>query len=387
MRCLVEILDDVILENNYYGYDLFDPEVLAYIYTTDTRVDVLQTLRKIINTDHPDVKILGRLVEDLERDLPKVLQSLRDEYGPLLIELNGGGEMIALHMMKAVKDTDDKVVAIDNEAGRIVNWKDAQDLVKEYKPRAIGLRTLIRLHGGDILTSLHNQPYVKNYGRILSLCDYFFTHRKEWDYLSTWLQAVAGRYEDPTNRLKINAPRDISIGKNRRVWVEKDVLEVLEEHGFIKDLRFDKDYIGFVYENDFARSSLLVKGTWLEMYVYILAIQSGHFDEVYMSVTLDWDGKPDPFNVVNEIDVVMMKENLPIFVSCKMSNPSVEAINELAVYARQFLGPRHRAGLVTLENLDRGYEILKNRMEEMDLFLIDENHLHRDSLQAVFDAL
>ena len=131
MRCLVEILDDVILENNYYGYDLFDPEVLAYIYTTDTRVDVLQTLRKIINTDHPDVKILGRLVEDLERDLPKVLQSLRDEYGPLLIELNGGGEMIALHMMKAVKDTDDKVVAIDNEAGRIVNWKDAQDLVKE----------------------------------------------------------------------------------------------------------------------------------------------------------------------------------------------------------------------------------------------------------------
>lgn len=387
MRCLVEMLDDVILENNYYGYDLFDPEALVFLYGPDGRVDLLQTIRTIINEDHPEVKVLGRMVEDMDRDLPIVLNELRAAYGPLVIEMQGGGEMLALHVMKATKDTDDKVISIESGEGRIVNWQNAEDLEKKYKPRAISLRTLVRLHGGDILTSLHSQPYVRNFGRILSLCEYFFTHRKEWDYLSTWLQAAAGRYENPTDKLRISAPREISMSHNKRVWVEKDVLEVLAAKGFIEDLQYDGDYIGFRYENDFARGALLVKGTWLEMYFYIMVLQSEQFDEVYMSVTLDWDGKPNMYNVVNEIDVVMMKNNLPIFVSCKMSNPTVEAINELAVYARQFLGPRHSAGLVTLENLDHGYEILKNRMEEMGLFYVDENRLRRDALQQIFEDM
>ena len=71
---------------------------------------------------------------------------------------------------------------------------------------------------------------------------------------------------------------------------------------------------------------LAVKGSWLEMYVYILAKRSGLFSEVYQSVMIGWDLEIRPkFNVENEIDVVLMKQGVPIFISCKMTNPKPEA--------------------------------------------------------------
>ena len=54
---------------------------------------------------------------------------------------------------------------------------------------------------------------------------------------------------------------------------------------------------------------------------------------------IDWNGIfPEVDNVQNEIDVVLRKGQSIIFISCKMTDLSVEAINELEVYANHFAG-------------------------------------------------
>ena len=47
---------------------------------------------------------------------------------------------------------------------------------------------------------------------------------------------------------------------------------------------------------------------------------------------------PEADNVQNEIDVILRKGRSITFISCKMTDLSVEAINELEVYANHFAG-------------------------------------------------
>ena len=73
--------------------------------------------------------------------------------------------------------------------------------------------------------------------------------------------------------------------------------------------------------------------------LYLLALESQLFDECMIGGEIDWNGIfPEADNVQNEIDVILRKGRSITFISCKMTDLSVEAINELEVYANHFAG-------------------------------------------------
>jgi len=75
------------------------------------------------------------------------------------------------------------------------------------------------------------------------------------------------------------------------------------------------------------RFSMTVSGIWLEVYIYIQAEQC--FDEVYMGVDIDWNKRDICESRDNEIDVVVMKNSQPIFISCKMRPIEKETVYEI----------------------------------------------------------
>ena len=130
---------------------------------------------------------------------------------------------------------------------------------------------------------------------------------------------------------------------------------------------------------------LSVKGSWLELYVYILAKESGLFSEVYQSVMIGWDLKRRPkFNVENEIDVVLMKGGIPIFVSCKMTSPKPDDLNEIYALAENFGGYGAVAALATTTDVEKRARTLYNRAQEMGVALIDCQSLNRKGLMEIF---
>ena len=80
-------------------------------------------------------------------------------------------------------------------------------------------------------------------------------------------------------------------------------------------------------------------GTWLELYTYISIKKDPMFDDVRLSVKIDWNTKNQIFSgVINEIDITFFSGIRPVFISCKLSEPSSEALQELSMYPNYFGG-------------------------------------------------
>lgn len=150
----------------------------------------------------------------------------------------------------------------------------------------------------------------------------------------------------------------------------------MEEFGLLKDVCIGEEEISFTYTSPFAKESLLVTGSWLEMYVYIAACLSQEYDEVMESVILDWNGVlGEDFDVKNEIDLLIRKKNTPIFISCKMRKINAVDLNEIKQYAQRFGGDGAKAVIITTNEINQKEMTIKNRAEEMGVIVVDKNDL------------
>ena len=117
----------------------------------------------------------------------------------------------------------------------------------------------------------------------------------------------------------------------------------------------------------------------LETYVYKACLDTGIFDDVRLSVIVDWEGENKADSVSNELDVMCCRGVVPLFISCKTCEIRTEALNELAVLRDRFGGQMARAAIVTAE---RANVRARSRASELNIHVIDLLDLEADKLQA-----
>ena len=87
-----------------------------------------------------------------------------------------------------------------------------------------------------------------------------------------------------------------------------------------------------------------------------------------MSVTIDWDGITYGVpNTKNEIDVMLMRDATPVFISCKNGNVSEEELYKLSEVADRFGGEFAKKVLVVTDNDCK--EGFVERAKDMDIHL------------------
>lgn len=112
-------------------------------------------------------------------------------------------------------------------------------------------------------------------------------------------------------------------------------------------------------------------GTLLEMYGALAAFDSDLFHDIRVGVTVDWNGsiapqyKPDPRN---ELDLVLMRGNLPVMASCKNTLPENDYLYEISTMANHYGG--HFATPMLLAS-GAASPTVRERAKEMGIILID----------------
>ena len=89
-------------------------------------------------------------------------------------------------------------------------------------------------------------------------------------------------------------------------------------------------------------------------------------------VCIDWDGETKGADTENEIDVMMMRGMIPVFVSCKNGFVETDELYKLATVAERFGGKYAKKALVA-SSLDLGSsfgKILKQRADEMGIMIL-----------------
>lgn len=146
-----------------------------------------------------------------------------------------------------------------------------------------------------------------------------------------------------------------------------------------------KDYMEFSLEVSEDALFLYEKsGNILEMYSALAAYDAGLFHDICVGVKVDWNGmqapkgNPDPSN---EIDLFLLRENLPLLISCKNNAPKNEYLYEIMIMAKHYGG---YFATPMLFATGRASPTVRKRAAEMGIVLIDSiRHLDLPSFTSL----
>lgn len=156
------------------------------------------------------------------------------------------------------------------------------------------------------------------------------------------------------------------------------VAEYLAAEDILRDGQFTEldGQVCFGYTLNVPQSALFLyekAGNLLEHYCGAAAHRSGLFGDCRVSVSLDWDGElgRSEADTKNEVDLILTRGHVPVFVSCKNTEIRNEYLYEIAAMAAHY-GGRH-AKPVIISNASTNPAV-RDRAKDMGVLVIDALH-------------
>lgn len=171
--------------------------------------------------------------------------------------------------------------------------------------------------------------------------------------------------------------------------------------GLILDYTENDGYISYRYKNEQIKRCLTKAGQVLEMKIYSVARSvldtkgNAVYDDVVNGVCIDWDGEDlqngEGIVVENEIDVMMTKGVIPVFISCKNGQVDVNELYKLNTVAERFGGDYAKKVLV-VTSLERNggdsAEFFRDRAKGMGIKLLENvQHMTENELERAVKNL
>ena len=175
--------------------------------------------------------------------------------------------------------------------------------------------------------------------------------------------------------------------KYKFTWVP-GMVKAFTKRGLITDVLDSTDVISFSFKNEQVKLCLTKEGTLLELMVLLYSKLAKEkdgkpkFDDAVNGAYIDWDSTlhditDDEKDTENEIDVVLMKGLVPIFISCKNGYVDETELYKLNTVAERFGGPYAQKVLVATyfgKNTVDGHKYFVQRAKDMRIQLIENVH-------------
>ncbi len=383
IHTVVEVFDSINLQNNIMASLVFGAKRTILLYEFGQK-EVMEGVCAFLKAKAAGLKVEAVQItaREARQEVEALLAGLYQEGQEVLVEIGGGSPVISNYARECCKAYNFPCILLDAYGGQIINVVCAEELEGSFSFPKLSFADILLLQGRVYNRNMHMLAEEKFFPQILTMSEYAFAHQSDFKFFYDFVHHKSdGVLSEPGLKIVLKKAPQISDRIIR-------IFELFEKQGFIKELRIDEYEIVFECAAPFVKEMLAVKGSWLELYVYILAKESGLFSEVYQSVMIGWDLQRRPrFNVENEIDVVLMKEGIPIFMSCKMTNPKPDDLNEIYALADSFGGHGAVPALVTSYHVRKRNVTLWNRAREMGVLLIDYEDLSREGLRQIFRSL
>ena len=379
---IIEIYDDEPIYN-VLSIAEFKPKNVVYIGSRKLKSKrVKNSIISFIRELSLDTKCFFYSTDMLSIDaIHSELNNIFSLFPSCAIDLTGGNEVALVAIGMIAKEKNIPLFRYDRYAycyRNIYNCPMADNVPSEPH---LNIRALLALAGGVMKSHGHVSVDVLDTDTaddIFRVWTIYKKHHRVWSKVVGYLQQISKNLDG--DELHISSPDTIFSGE-RVSSANQAVMNDLAEAGIIENYYKDKRRLSFNYKNRLMRSCLCDAGICLELYVFAAAITAGVYDDVQISVVIDWDGKLDShINTINEIDVMLTRGIVPVFISCKSGTPNVTTLNEIKTLAKQFGGEYARPVLVTMADIRSGDRYLMQRAQDMGIDIIDRDDLLYDRL-------
>jgi len=310
----------------------------------------------------------------LIRTIKKVVKGYLAEGHKVFFDLTGGESMMLAAFGMLSKELKAPIHAYDICSGRMheYGYKNIPLLSEEteHRPISLNLDQYISLYGGIINYRMHkdfkedwNDKAAKDVEEMWNLSR---RYKDKWAHYSALIRkfvpddSLAVRIEE--KRIRAEMKKNSAIGSREEF---QSFLDDCENAGFLKDVCHENGIYGYQYKNETIKNYFWDSGSILEMYTFLKETGENNAKDCRVGVHIDWDGvlhNSPGRDVLNEIDILSIKDNIPIFISCKMGNVNQMALYELETVANRFGGKYAKKVLVVAKDISRGHLLRAREM-------------------------
>lgn len=389
---IVEFFDKDAIEN-IVSTLLCEPERVIFVGSKKADMDrAIAVYKQIAEEGNIQVEFDTRTVN--HNDMPAIIRTLSEiveECGECTFDLTGGEDLYLAAVGAVFHSYPDKVQLhrFNIRNGRLYDC-DADGRVEETVRDSISCAELIGAFGGRIVTCDeksngtftwdYNDDFKEDIWAMWRIC---CRNIQAWNTQINTLDGINEWQQSPPDELDLTVNKELAAealphrGKTCAFLYE--VLRPLEEQALISNLSMKGDYLSLTFKNEQVKRCLTKAGQILEVLVSMLALEEVNdideplYDDVMTGVLIDWDGPAETHltDVENEIDVVLMKGLMPIFISCKNGFVKKEELYKFNTVADRF-GGKYVVKILIASDLSRfGTEDdLRSRAEEMNICFV-----------------
>lgn len=383
---LIELYDKARIEN-IAGALLMRPEKLILIGDNQkTIVKSIPIYENILKKRNIHTTISYKTVN--KNNLSVIVEQLSlivEENSDCIFDLTGGEDLYLVAMGILMERYKDRIschrfnfknsTAIDCDSdGKVVSMDSFNITVAEN----------ILLYGGKIVEDensvnfVFDEDFIRDVNVIWNISK---ENQKKWN-------ASAGTIGDILTLCNEKTGLDVSFNENyakqilqnsgRSYGLTNYFLRTLHANGLINSLSIGDD-ISFSFKSVSVKHALSVPGKMLELLIAckLSEITDDNGDKIYNDVRvgtlIDWSIEDDEPPTLNEIDVLAMKDAIPIFISCKSGIFDVNELYKLKTVSSRFGDDYAKCVLVatSLERLGCSVSYIRSRAEEMKIRILD----------------
>ena len=368
MSKILTVYDDVDPLNNIISALTLHADEIFYVYHHDIPDRYFENIRKVIGK-YTSAPVHFIQLNDDEKELNEILEHSED----LIIDV-GGAKYLSLFLFELASAKETQLVYYDDDENCVKDYRSHSVITKDVFKLTI--EDVLNLRGGTIKSCMHKpatDPETKE--AILDLVEKNFTNYNSFTRFITKLNSILNdsKYLG-YNIYKLDEKDRVNIVTDNCYRNSKDLFEIDE-----------KDRLRF--KNKKLREMVSVSGSFLENYLYIRLTESGLFDDVMMSVVIDFADERYSHPVRCEIDCMIIKDNKLLFVSCKSTKADTEALNEIYVHNHRFGNVLSVPVLCVLDELDRKYPSTYAKGEELGIYLVDRSSFLENDVCEIFASI
>lgn len=401
---IVEFFDRTPIEN-MIGAFANRPERVVLVGEMKRMMQQDENYRRFLAATGNDVTQLeyrGIKVHELH-EIVRVVEGVVQDYPDCCFDLTGGDDlsMVAIGVVfERYREQGLQLHQYNIRNGMVYDCDLDDDVLDGTIPDMTVEQNII-LHGGCIVSAneresgtFHwdfNEEFTQDVETMWSISR---DNPGGWNHQLTMLdemQKFASLSEDGLG-MRVHLPNAESYFKARRQTMNlKGVFYRLEKAGLISELENEGDYFNIRFKNEQVMRCLTKAGTILELKTYLIAASltekdgSARYNDIMTGVFIDWDGvvhdqAGSAVDTENEIDLVVMRGLVPVFISCKNGGVGEDELYKLNTVANRFGGAYARKLLVatTLGKTGRGKQYFLQRAKDMKIQVLDNVHTLND---------
>ena len=390
---LIEFFDRVPIDN-IMGTLLLRPEHVVFVGCSHGQMNKQKLLyEQVLKARGIKTEIVLEYVN--RNDLGETVQAferLVTLYDDCVFDLEGGEEiyLVAVGMiMERYKNV--RIQRINLETCKILDL-NSQTKDPVIEGQDLSLSEYLTISGGSIVYERNEKSYTYDWNlneamitRIHTLWGICKDDIGAWNCTVNTLDKVGDECNLKDSLQWSFSPKNAQQTldfKGDKYLLRRSLMQKLASQGYLQDLVMTDETVSFRFRDEIAKRILTTAGQILELWVArcLMALtdprnrSKGVFHDVRVGVHIDWNQEDDQDKnqSVNEIDVIAMKKNAPVFISCKNGSFTVDELYKLHTVAHRFGGEHAIQILVASslnENTQNGMYMIK-RARDMGIRII-----------------